>query len=53
MRWWSGSGAGRCGCRRGIDQSLSEGSVYIPFNQPGMGAVGNSLDVGVSVGEPS
>ena len=36
-----------------IDQSLSEGSVYIPFNQPGMGAVGNSLDVGVSVGEPS
>ncbi|MCY4620827.1 MAG: NADH-quinone oxidoreductase subunit NuoG [bacterium] len=36
-----------------IDQSLCEGSVYIPFNQPGMGAVGNSLDVNVSVREPS
>ena len=36
-----------------IDRSLAEGSVYIPFNQPGMGAVDNSLDVSVSVGEPS
>ena len=36
-----------------IDRSLAEGTVYIPFNQPGMGTVGNSLDVSVSVGEPS
>ena len=36
-----------------IDPSLHEGSVYIPFNQPGVGAVANALHVGVSVWEPA
>ena len=36
-----------------IDPSLAEGSVYIPFNQPGLEAVGNALGVSVTAGEPS
>ena len=36
-----------------IDPTLHEGSVYIPFNQPGVGPVGNTLEVGVSAGEPA
>ncbi|MXZ06211.1 MAG: NADH-quinone oxidoreductase subunit NuoG [Acidimicrobiia bacterium] len=37
----------------GIDPSLSEGTVYIPFNQPGVATVTNGLEVGVKAGEES
>ena len=29
-----------------LDRSLHEGTVYVPFNQPGMAGLGGSLEIG-------